>query len=91
MTTTRLKALAPYVEVRVQGIPCIATLQRYTPRVEGKYLGAAEDCFPDDPENVEFNLYDRKGYAADWLWAKMTSKDELAIMDALTPTPELDD
>jgi len=64
-------------ETRVAGIPCQCEVLSFTPsvpmRVYGPGMGDA-----DAPESAEFEyqLLDRKGYKADWLQAKVTSKIE---------------
>ena len=70
------------IETRIQGIPCqvqathVFVQPALGPRCDSDWdaSGYAE---------VEFQIYDRKGYKADWLQAKMSEKDEARITDLI--------
>lgn len=74
------------IETKICGIPCEAEM------VGGTYVapwrGGSHDC-PSDVDyyggwfDVEFRIYDRKGYPAGWLEKKMTAADEERIIDEL--------
>lgn len=55
--------------VKVCGIPCHALVTDYHKGLDGSYWE------PPEPAEVEFKLYDRKGYRAVWLENKMTDED----------------
>jgi hypothetical protein len=56
-------------EITVCGIPCGVVVTDYSaPR--DNMRGHPDNWLPDDPEEVEFFLIDRKGYPADWLYEK---------------------
>ena len=63
---------AGMLDVTVCGIPAQAKVTSYTPyqpmRITGCGFGDAE---PPEPEEVEFELYDRKGRRAKWLEKKL--------------------
>lgn len=44
------------------------------------YLITSASLEPNDPEEFEFNVLDRKGYPARWLEDKMTEDDEVRIL-----------
>jgi hypothetical protein len=64
-----------FLHITVCGIPALAKVTSYTPyrpmRVTGCGFGDAE---PPEPEEVEFELYDRKGYRAKWLEKKLEDR-----------------
>ena len=68
------------IEATVQGIPCQVEILSYSPgcgmAITGSGFGDAE---PPEPEEVEFQLRDRRGYRAEWLERKMTPGDREAI------------
>ena len=57
----------------LNGIPCqveVTLYQKALPmRIWGSGMG---DCDPPEPEEFEFRLLDRRGYAAAWLEDKRT-------------------
>lgn len=62
-------------EVRVSGIPARARITYYYPGRRETFA----DC-ADDPE-IEFTLFDRRGYAAPWLMRKID--DESVFLDVV--------
>ena len=72
---TRKQVLAQGHEVFVAGIPCLALVTFYSAGETGRYHGAWEDCYPSVAPELEFELYDRKGYPAAWLERKLTADD----------------
>lgn len=42
--------------------------------------GGFGDADPEEPEDFEFEVLDRKGYPADWLADKMDEDDEARIL-----------
>lgn len=59
----------------IAGIPCQIAVTSYTPADSG---GPFEP--PSGPE-IEYEVYDRRGYKANWLLAKLTDDDDLAILE----------
>jgi hypothetical protein len=82
------------IDTHIQGIPCQVEM------TGGHYVkpwqGSAYNC-PSDWDyyggwfDVEFEIYDRKGYRAKWLEKKMTAADEQRIIEELTQDRENDD
>lgn len=59
--------------VKVCGIPCYALVTDYHAGWEGSYWE------PPEHSEVEFDLYDRKGYKANWLEKKMDDDERVEI------------
>jgi len=67
------------VETSVSGIPCLAKVTSFL-RVPA-WKGSAHNC-PSDLDyygytEIEFELYDRKGYRAGWLESKLDLDQDL--------------
>lgn len=64
------------IQVNISGIPAQADVIRYSPAHAGcstsEFLRG--NIYPPEPEEVEFNLYDRKGYPAPWLEEKLSDQ-----------------
>ena len=61
------------LDARIAGIPCLidaTNIKKHT----------------DSGIEIEFEVYDRKGYKADWLSKKMTQTDVDAINEAIEQT-----
>jgi hypothetical protein len=85
--STRLNPHADTVSVRVQGIPCQALVTRcFTQPALGPSADSDWDCY--GYSEVEFDLYDLKGYRALWLERKMTDKDVQAIEEEILSSRE---
>lgn len=72
---------------RISGIPCSVEFE-YSPAVEWRqhrFAGAGPgDCDPPECEEFEITqVFDRKGYPAEWLAKKLTRDDELRILEEL--------
>lgn len=78
----RLSQFADTVEVRVQGIPCLAHITHF---LDQKPLGPSADSDLDcyGYTEVEYDLYDLEGYRAQWLERKATDKDHERIVEAI--------
>ena len=64
------------VDSKTAGIPCklgVIELGWFLPAVVNK---DPDDCIAADWEEHTYDVLDRKGYKADWLFKKMSSKDE---------------
>jgi len=65
--------------VTAAGIPALAHVTDYTPARRGAPMRHDRNCdlidpgTPDEPEDVEIELYDRKGYRARWLEDRLTA------------------
>lgn len=62
-------------ETRVDGIPCQVDVTYYEP-----YKPATFHC-PAEGGEIEFDIYDRKGYHAPWLERKLTDDDNERIFE----------
>jgi len=74
-------------ESRIAGIPCGIKVTWYTAGTN--YLINSASLEPNDPEEFDFEVLDRKGYLAPWLADKLTEDDECRILkeykDATAP------
>ena len=60
----------------VAGIPCRCRVTFYNPGAPMRTTGSGfGDADPDEPEEFEFDILDRRGYPAAWLEAKLTDED----------------
>ena len=72
------------IEHTVCGIPCIIGVIDYT-SVKGSYsYNAPSDMDYYGYTECDWELLDRKGYRANWLAKKMTSRDEDSINEAIS-------
>lgn len=70
------------LQARMAGIPCqIKPTYVFVQKPLGPNCDSDWDCY--GYSNVEFDVYDRKGYPADWLQRKMTDKDEERIIEQI--------
>ena len=71
------------INTHINGIPCKAEM------TSGYYEKPDYNTWDSDADyyggwfDVEFKVYDRKGYLANWLERKMTAKDEERIIQQL--------
>jgi hypothetical protein len=68
-------------DFRVSGIPCIVCVTHYEPTVAANLSGHPDNWSPPEWGEIEFELYDRKGYRAKWLEEKLTDSVEAVIFD----------
>lgn len=65
------------MEATVSGIPCLVKVESCT--IVSPWNGQAHTCPSSDDyygySEAEFTVYDRKGYRAKWLEAKLTGDD----------------
>jgi len=66
------------LEARIAGIPCLID-PTYVNVVKGQGPSADSDWDCYGYSEVEFEVYDRKGYKANWLRGKMTAADQADI------------
>ena len=70
------------LSTRIQGIPCqVKAMYIFVQKPLGPNCDSDWDCY--GYSEVDFEVYDRKGYPADWLQRKMTDKDEERIVEQL--------
>lgn len=70
------------ISCRVQGIPAQARLLSYSPFRDGR-RGHIDSWLPDEEEQLEYEILDRRGYFAPWLERKLTPEDREAIETSL--------
>ena len=69
----------------IQGIPCQIEVTSYSPGQRGDRPGMGppmsyQDIEPPEPEELFYEVYDRKGYPAGWLEDKITEEDDENIL-----------
>ncbi len=72
----------------IQGIPCRVRVLTYIPAKAARTWGPPERCYPDQPEVIEFEVLDRRGYPAPWLERKMLDADTRAIEQEIIAAKE---
>jgi hypothetical protein len=72
----------------IAGIPCKVRVINYTPERQAQLYGPPENCYPAESAEIEFEVYDRTGYPAKWLEAKMKQADVDRIMTEYESTLE---
>lgn len=79
-------------QIKVCGIPCQAKVTHWTKYVPAR-IHPVDYSHPEEGGDVEFELYDRKGYRARWLEKKMEScrGEEDRIAEELYYMVEADD
>lgn len=70
------------ISCRVQGIPAQARLLSYSPFRDGR-RGHPDSWLPDEPEYLEYEILDRRGYSAPWLERKLAPQDRADIETSL--------
>ena len=87
----RIARMSGMLEASICGIPCLIEVDTCNV-VAGSYnYNAASDVDYYGYSEVEFSVYDRKGYAAAWLEKKMTDKDRQEIETLILESREGDD
>lgn len=77
--------------VTVEGIPALAVVRYYNPGQNGSGRGepwSFASISAPEPEEVEYEIFDRKGYRAHWLENKLNNRhveDDVTqqVLDAL--------
>ena len=73
------------LQVRIMGIPAQAEITHYEPGLPGKRTGHPDTWYPPEGEEIEYQLFDRKGYRAEWLERKIAgTNEEKELIDYLT-------
>lgn len=70
-------------ESKIQGIPCVIKVRSYYSGRPAKISGLPENCYPAEPSECEFDVFDRKGYKAEWLARKISESDMTEISDTI--------
>jgi hypothetical protein len=65
----------PSFTTSVRGIPCGVVVTHYRTAQQGVYDRLPEDCYPEQPAEIEWFLVDRNGYKAEWLERNMQPGD----------------
>lgn len=68
----------------IAGIPCQIRVTDYAPGIPTCWDCPMEDADPPEDSIFEFEVLDRRGYAASWLAAKLTEGDRLRIEEEFT-------
>lgn len=69
------------IETTVCGIPCIIGVTDYEGYTPAYVSGPPENCYPAEGGYGYYEILDRKGYRAQWLERKVTSRVEDQIQD----------
>jgi hypothetical protein len=70
------------IQHRIQGIPCqIEVTSFYVQPALGRYCDSRDDCY--GYEDIEYEIFDRKGYRAKWLENKMNKADHKECIEKI--------
>lgn len=90
-TAKRNIRIAGMLEASIQGIPCLIEVDTCTV-VKGSFsYNAPSDLDYEGYNTIEFTVYDRKGYIANWLEKKMTEDDISNIEEKILAANKNDD
>lgn len=76
------------INAEIAGIPCLIEVTHYyagRPMIWGNTMADAE---PEEPEEIEYDVRDRKGYQAAWLERKLTDEDRERIAELIRAANE---
>ena len=69
-------------DTRVSGIPCLCKVLDYSAYMPMRVIGSGfGDAVAPSPEEFDYRILDRKGYAAPWLDRKLTKEDEERLLN----------
>lgn len=69
------------IRARISGIPCLADVTCTAPGYPAITDGHPDNRMPAEDAEYEVELYDRKGYRAAWLEAKMTESERVFVIE----------
>ncbi len=68
---------------RISNIPCQVEITCYYPARPARLHGHPDRYAPGEPEEISFQVLDRRGRVAPWLEAKLDEQDRRRIEDEL--------
>lgn len=71
------------MDTRISGIPCQVLITCYYPARPANFRGSPDRWTPPEPEEISFQVLDRRGRPAPWLEAKLDEQDRRRIEDEL--------
>lgn len=78
------------MEYNIHGIPCIIGVTYYDSQ-KPDHTSWSSDVDFFGFEDIEYNVFDRKGYTANWLAKKITQKDHDDIIMTLSEKMKVTD
>ena len=71
------------MDTRISGIPCQVLVTCYYPARPARLHGHPDTWYPPEPEEISFQVLDRRGRVAPWLEAKLDEQGRRRIEDEL--------
>ncbi len=71
------------MHTRVSNIPCQVMITCYYPARHANFRGTPDRWTPSEPEEISFQVLDRRGRVAPWLEEKLNEQDRRRIEDEL--------
>ena len=71
------------MNTRISGIPCQVEVTRFYKYRAATIWGHPDGWAPAEPEEISFQVLDRRGRAAPWLEAKLDDEDRQRIIREL--------
>ena len=71
------------MNTRISGIPCQVEVTRFYKYRAATIWGHPDGWAPAEPEEISFQVLDRRGRAAPWLEEKLTEDDRKRIIKEL--------
>ena len=71
------------MNTRISGIPCQVLITCYYPARPANFRGSPDRWTPPEPEEISFQVLDRRGRVAPWLEVKLTEDDRKRIIKEL--------
>jgi hypothetical protein len=82
------------IDARVCGIPCQVEVIRaryYKPQSSNPYECSSDLDYHGYWDDIEYELYDRRGYRAKWLENKMKPKDTAELLELIVEDLDTED
>ncbi len=67
------------MDTRISGIPCQVLITCYYPARPANFRGSPDRWTPPEPDEISFQVLDRRGRPAPWLEEKLTEDDRVRI------------